>query len=64
MPPLGPRVRNSLITIGSEGVGDAVGVGEALGDGEAPGDGLGDGVAAVTVNVAGPDTTPRADAKI
>src|SRR5712664_3500373 len=39
--PFGPRVRNSLITTGGFGVGDADG--DGLGDGDGDGLGLGDG---------------------
>src|SRR5437773_9321219 len=69
--PLGPRVRNSLITIGGAGVGDGDGLGngeglgdgKGLGDGEAIGVGVGVGVGLVIVSAAGNDSTPRAEAK-
>ena len=68
--PLGPRVRNSLITTGGAGVGDTdgdgLGDGDGDGDGEGlgPGDGDGLGAGAVIVRVAGTDSTLRPEAKI
>src|SRR6267378_6685121 len=70
--PPGPRVRNSLMTIGRAGVGDTEGDGDGLGsgdgvgvgDGEGAGDGDGLGTGSVTVKVAGTDSTARADARI
>ena len=78
--PFGPRVRNSLITKRSNGLGDGDGDGEGvavgLGDGLAVGVGLGDGVGVglgegvgvgvgvTTLTIAGSDWAPRAVAMI
>ena len=61
--PLGPRVRNSLITIVGLNDGVGVGDGEGLGDGlgETVGDGDGDGATTVTDPA---ERSPRAVAKI
>ena len=64
--PLGPRVRNSLITIEglAEGVGlgDGDGFGTGLGDGETVGDGEGEGATTVTSEPI--ERCPRAVTKI